>query len=118
MNEKEKREYYQRVHSKNAIEIESPLKTSKKRENLESIISLRFSGYELALLRKLSKKRKITLSALIRSFVLDSLQNEARPEEVSNIHFLPTVTVTGTLVTDLKSLQEKKRSQTLMSRAE
>lgn len=113
MNEKEKREYYQRVHSKNAVEIEAPVKTNKKRENLAAIVSLRFSGYELALLRKLSKKREMTLSALIRSFVLDSIKEEKQALP-SNVYFLPTETLTGTPISDPKSIQEKERSQTLI----
>lgn len=112
MNEKEKREYYQRVHSKNAVEVDAPAQASKKRENLAAIVSLRFSGYELALLRKLSKKREMTLSALIRSLVLDSIKEE-QAATPNNLVFLPNKTLTGTPLSDPKSIQEKERSQTL-----
>ena len=95
MNEKEKREYYQRVRSKNAVEIDAPLKTTKKRENLAAIVSLRFSGYELAMLRTLSAKRNMTLSALIRSFVLESANTESENDNHSVATLVFPSTLTG-----------------------
>ena len=70
MNRKEKIEYYQKAKSKNADPVEVPFLPAATKENLESIVSLRFSGYELALLKRISEKKKMTLSALIRNTVI------------------------------------------------
>ena len=113
MNEKEKREYYQRVHSKNAVEIEAPIKTTKKRENLAAIVSLRFSGYELTLLRKLSKKQNMTLSALIRSFVNESL-NKEKTVASNNLYSIFTGTLTSSATTEIKLDEDKVSLQTVV----
>ena len=76
MNRKEKIEYYQKAKSKNAEPVEAPFLPAAKKENLESVVSLRFSGYELALLKKVCEKKKTTLSSLIRNTVISALEEE------------------------------------------
>jgi len=78
MNEEDKRTKYQAKRSKGAERIEPPIVMPKERGNLDAVVSLRFSSYELSLLRKECLNREIGLSALIREFVINGLEKQAR----------------------------------------
>ena len=77
MNDEEKRAKYQVKKSSNARRIKPPFVPAGERGNLDAVVSLRFSGYELALLRKESKSRNIGLSALIRELVVEGMERKA-----------------------------------------
>lgn len=78
MNDEEKRAKYQAKRSKNAERVEAPIVMPKERGNLDAVVSLRFSTYELSLLRKECENREIGLSALIRELVVDGLERQSR----------------------------------------
>lgn len=76
MNKFEINEEELRSRSLEAEIVDSPIKF-KNRENLESIVSMRFSGYELAILKSICKKQNKKLSTLLRELISQSLaENE------------------------------------------
>ena len=83
MNDEAKRAKYQAKRSRNAEKVDAPILIPAERGNLDAIVSLRFSAYELKLLRKESKARSIKLSALIRELVFDGLVNKKLNEKDS-----------------------------------
>ena len=118
MNDEDKRDKYQAKRSKGAARIEPPIVMPKERGNLDAVVSLRFSTYELSLLRKECVNREIGLSALIRELVVDGLERQSRElttavhtfealrrNFIPVQHFLPSAQVTQT-VTPQSNLQE------------
>ena len=77
MNDEEKRAKFQKNKSLNAKRIKAPFVPAGERGNLDAVVSLRFSGYELSLLRKESKSRNIGLSALIRELVVEGMERKS-----------------------------------------
>lgn len=118
MNDEEKRAKYQAKRSKGAVRIEPPILMPKERGNLDAVVSLRFSTYELSLLRKECANREIGLSALIRELVVDGLERQSRELNAAvhtfeairrNFipvkHFLPSAQITHTVAAE-STLQE------------
>lgn len=118
MNDEEKRARYKAKRSKNAERVEAPIVMPKERGNLDAVVSLRFSTYELSLLRKECANREIGLSTLIRELVVDGLERQSREltaavhtfeairgNFIPVQHFLPSAQITQT-VTPQSNLQE------------
>lgn len=77
MKDEDKRVKYQAKRSLHAKQIKPPFVPAGERGNLDAVVSLRFSGYELNLLRNESKSRNIGLSALIRELVVEGMERKA-----------------------------------------
>lgn len=119
MNDEQKRAKYQAKRSMNAQRVEAPIVMPKERGNLDAVVSLRFSTYELSLLRKECANREIGLSALIRELVVDGLERQSRELSqtvhgfegvrttfISARHFLTSSQITQTVASkpDLQEL--------------
>lgn len=108
-----------RSRSLEAEIVDSPIKF-KNKENLESIVSMRFSGYELAILKSICKKQNKKLSTLLRELISQSLvENENKlthPKLVENKSrtFLVSQLEDKTTLQSLSKISDRTKNLTLL----
>lgn len=109
MNKEEKRHRELKQRSMNAEVVPAPINL-KDKEKLEAVVSLRFSGYELSLLRSICKKRNKKLSSLIRELVFKALDENNTITSKMRLVDQKTATITLSQFPNTISLKEITKS--------